>query len=90
MQHDKFELAFSIFLSSSPEGCFDKIQEPTHKTLSDRFKKIVADHRAAVRANVAVSGITGVRSEREVLLDDIVLELDEWAEPRRSKREEKT
>ena len=89
-QQDKFESALSIFLSSSPEGCFDKIQEPGHKTLSDRFKKIVADHRPAVRANVAASGITEVREEREVLLDDIVLEMDEWAEQRRSEREEKT
>ena len=89
-QQDKFESAVSIFLSSSPEGCFNKIQEPTHKTLSDRFKKIVDNHRAAVRANVAASGIIEVRGEREVLLDDIVLEMDEWAEQRRSEREEKT
>ena len=61
---DKFESALSPFLSSSPEGCFDKIQEPSQKTLSDRFKKIVGEHRAAVRANMTASSITEVRGER--------------------------
>ena len=86
---DKFESALSLYLSSSPEGCFDKIQEASHKTLSDGFKKIVADHWAAVRANAPASGITEVRGEREVLSNDIVLEMDAWAEQRRSEREEK-
>ena len=31
-----------------------------------------------------------MRGEREILLDDIVLEMDEWAEQRRSELEEKT
>ena len=60
-QQEKFKSALSLFLSSSPDGFFDKIQEPSHKTVSDRFKKIVAEHLAAVRANAAESGITEVR-----------------------------
>ena len=85
-----FEAALALFLSSSLEGCFHTIQEPSYKTLSDRFKKVIADHRLAVRSKVAVSGITKIQGEREVLLDDIVLEMDEWAEQRRMEREEKT
>ena len=87
---EKYEAALALFLSSSPEGCFDTIQGPSYKTLSDRFKKVIADHGLAVRSNAAASGIIEIRGEREVLLDDIVLEMDEWAEQRRTEREEKT
>lgn len=86
---DKYEAAFSLFLSSSLEGCCDTVQEPKNKTLSERFKKIGAEHRMAVKANVAASGITELRGEKEVALDDIVLELEDWAEQRKTEREEK-
>ena len=43
-----------------------------------------------MRSNAAASGIIEIRGEREVLLDDIVLKMDEWAEQRRTEREEKT
>ena len=40
--------------------------------------------------NSAASGIIEVRGEREVLLDDVVLEVDEWSEQRRVQWDEKT
>ena len=63
---------------------------PTWKTLSDRFKKILSDHRLAARDNAAASGNIEVRGVREVLLDDVVLEIDEWSEQRRVEQDEKT
>ena len=85
-----FEEALALFLGSAPADCFNWIQKPSWKTLSDRFKKMEADHRAAVKHNAAASGIAEVRGEREVPLDDIVLEMDECDEQERIERDEKT
>jgi len=86
----RFEEALTIFLSSGPPGGFDAICTPTWKTLSDRFKKVLCDHRQAVRNNAVASGIIEVRGERETLLDDVVLEVDELDEKRRTERDERT
>ena len=86
----RFEAAVPIFLSSLPSPALEETGIPSWKTLTDRFKKIVAGHRAAVKANVVASGIIEVRGEREILLDDIVLAIDEWEESRRAERDERT
>jgi len=86
----RFEEALTIFLSSGPPGGFDAVCTPTWKTLSDRFKKVLCDHRQAVRNNAVASGIIEVRGERETLLDDVVLEVDELDEKRRTERDERT
>ena len=63
---------------------------PSWKTLNNRFKNIVSDHCIAVQKNAVASGIIEVRGERELLLHDIVLTVDEWEEGRRAERDEKT
>lgn len=50
---------------------------PTWKSLSDRFKKIVGDHLLETRENEAKFGILEIRVEREELLEDINLAMDE-------------
>lgn len=64
--------------------------QPSWKTLNDGFKKIVSDHRIAVKENVVALGIIEIQGERELLLDDIVLTVDEFKDERRSERDEKT
>lgn len=86
----RFEEALAIFIGSVPEEGLLNVFPPTWKTLNDRFKKVVADHRVAVTQNAVASGIIEVRGEREVLLDDIILEMDEAEEKRRSERDERT
>lgn len=54
------------------------------KTLNDRFKKLVADHRLAASHNAVASVILEERSEREVLLEYIVLEIDDVEKKRRA------
>jgi len=56
-------------------------------TFCDRFKKIVADHRLAVRNNAVAPGIIKIRGQGETFLDDGVLEMDEWEEERRTERD---
>ena len=51
---------------------------------------MVSDHRITVKKNAVASGIIEIRGERELLLDDIVLTVDEWEEGRRAERDEKT
>lgn len=57
---------------------------PTCKTLNDSFEKILSDHREADRRN---AGIIEVRGEKETLLDDVMLELDELEETKREERD---
>lgn len=86
----RFTNAVELFLSSLPSQTFNNIQKPSWKTLNDRFKRIVQDHRDAVKRNVSASGISEVRGEREELLDDVVASIDEFEESRRAERDEQT
>lgn len=86
----RFDEALGLFTASLPAAALQGMCQPSWKTLNDRFKKIVADHRIAVKRNGAASGIIEVRGERELLLDDIVLAVDEWEEGRRAERDERT
>ena len=88
--HTKYEDALQLFLIFAPKGCFDTVTSPTGKMLSDRFKKILSDHRLTGRYNAAASGIIEFRGEREVLTDDFVLQIDERSKQRRVERDEKT
>lgn len=86
----RFEKALPIFVASLPAGALVHIIPPTWKTLNDRFKKAVADHRLAASRNAVASGILEVRGEREVLLDDVFLEIDDVEEKRVAERDERT
>ncbi|PXF44493.1 hypothetical protein BWQ96_05765 [Gracilariopsis chorda] len=86
----RFEEAMDIFISSAPTKAFDNACAPTWKTLSDLFKKILCEHHTAVKSNAVASGIIEVRGERKTLPDDVMLEVDEWDEKRRSERTERT
>ena len=76
----KYEEALEPFLTSAPPGYFEIVISSTWKMHSERFTKISSDHRLAAQENAAASGIIEVRGEREVPLDDFVLEVDEWSE----------
>ncbi|PXF39883.1 hypothetical protein BWQ96_10406 [Gracilariopsis chorda] len=76
----RFEEAMDIFISSAPARAFNTVFTMTWKTLIDQFKKILCEHRAATNKNAVSSGIIEVQGERETLLDDVILEVDEWDE----------
>jgi hypothetical protein len=60
-------------------------QRPSWKTLRDRFKHLISDHKAArVR-----SGIEEAHSEKELLLDDIISMISEEADSMALEREDK-
>lgn len=86
----KFDEALSVFMSNAPPSQKFGIQAPSWKTIYDRFHKVVATHRSEDREQVAASGISEERTEKRMLLDDIVLAMDEIAERRRAERDEKT
>lgn len=86
----KYEEAIPHFVQSAPLHTLDNVQQPSWKTLSDRFKKIVEEHRTARKRNERATGISEEYGEREQLLDDLLLEIDEHEENIREKNEEKT
>lgn len=88
-QH-RFEEVLKKFTAQLADNIWVNTTRPTWKSLNDRYKKIIADHRVARRQNESASGIVEIRGEREELLDDIVLAVDEMEEGRRTEREERT
>lgn len=86
----KFEDALQMFVNTAPKSKLDERMHPTWKTLYERFKKLLADHRAETRQNTAASGIEENRTEKHVLLDDIVHMVDAHAETKRAERNERT
>lgn len=72
-----------------PADAPGQVFSPTWKALNERFKKIVVYHRLAVRHNSVAYGNIEVRGEREVLLDDLVLGMDEVEEKRRAERDKR-
>ncbi|CDF35739.1 unnamed protein product [Chondrus crispus] len=61
----------------------------TWKSVRDRFKKLIADRRRKNKNNLNASGIIEVRGEKEVLLDDLLLEIDEHEESKRIEKEDR-
>lgn len=76
----RFCEALALFEGSVSLTAFDEVQAATWMKSSDRFKKLVGDHRRATKANKAASGIIKMRGERETLLDDVVQTIDEFGE----------
>lgn len=87
---NRFEDVLKRFIPSIPDDMWHTTTKPTWKSLNDRYKKIISDHRTATRANLAASGIVEERGEREQLLDDILLIVNENEEERRAERDERT
>lgn len=72
----RFEEALHSDLSALPQSVIQSVHPSTWKTVSDRFKKLVADHLKLTKAKQAVSGIVQIRREREQLLYEIFLAVD--------------
>ncbi|PXF44571.1 hypothetical protein BWQ96_05648 [Gracilariopsis chorda] len=58
--------------------------------MSDGLKKIVTNHRRAVRNNAVASETIEVQSEKETLLEEIVLIIEEVNERHRTEQDERT
>ena len=63
---------------------------PSKKTLSDRFKKLIADRKTVNAFTSTSSGIAEVFGPKEQLLEDMMLEMREQGEQEREKKEQKT
>ena len=56
----------------------------------ERFKKVIADHRANTFQLEASSGVVEEVTEKTQLLEDSIHEMDEFSEQRRLERMEKS
>ena len=81
----KYEEAVKLLIAAAPPRSLQGISEPTWKSLRDRFKKVAADRRDKNKKPQAASGIVEEGGEREVLLDDLILAMDEHEEENRQK-----
>lgn len=67
---------------------FEHQQKSSGKSLKERFQKLVVSKRRCVKENASSSGINEVLIEREQLLDDLILEIDEHEETVKKKEEQ--
>ena len=81
-----FEEAYATFLRIASPVVLDNKGPPTQKGLEDRFRMITTRRRAEVKRTAVASGIVEVYGEREVLLDDLILEMDEHFEQDRAEK----
>lgn len=66
------------FLDVMPLPTFDYMAVSNWKALNDRYKKILSDHRDAVRHNAAASGIIEVPGECEQILGEMMQAFDKF------------
>ncbi|PXF41520.1 hypothetical protein BWQ96_08776 [Gracilariopsis chorda] len=86
----RFEQALKLFLDAAPSSQLVDITRPVPKTLRDRFTTIVEKRRVEVRGTAAASGIVEKRGQREELLDDVILAMDEEQERKNALINERT
>lgn len=86
---NRFKQARDMFVAAAPPGSFNAFLDINWKTLSARFKKILANNWDAI-SNSKAFGIIGVREERKVILDDIMLQVDEAEEQNQTERNNRT
>ncbi|CDF32477.1 unnamed protein product [Chondrus crispus] len=60
----RFEETLTLFQFAFPSGASEGICLPTWKTLRDRFKKIVADHKTESQCNATPSDIIEIGEEQ--------------------------
>lgn len=84
---ESFEKVLKLFIPQISEEVRCSTTNTTCKTLNESYKKLVSDHRPALRENQSTSGIFEVRGEREGFLDDIVLTRNEREEERKTEME---
>jgi len=67
-------------MTQVPACVFSHTQEPSSKTLTDRFKRLVVQRRTAVKRTRTASGIVEKYVEKEGQLDGLIAEIDEMDE----------
>lgn len=82
-----FETVQEKFLTAIPANVFEAYERPSVKSLRDRFIRLVERRRDTVRASEMESGNKEVLTDVDVLLDDLILEMDEWREELRAEKE---
>lgn len=84
-----FEDALGCFLHTASTETFLLQNLPTWKTVSDRFKRIVAVRKEQVKFNTTTSRNMEIQREKDMLLDDLILEMKEREELETAEKEGK-
>ena len=82
-----YEEEFKLLQQDIPRAVFVHSQKPSGKTLSDRFKRLIARRREEVKKTMAASDISERHGEKEFLLDNLIIEMHEKEEATRVEKE---
>ena len=80
MAETLYQEVLKTFMKQFPTADYNHLHKPSGKTLWDRFRRLVSHRRASVRWTPAASGIIEKHGEKEELLDDLIMEVDEKEE----------
>ena len=82
-----FEKVRENFLLAVPARVFETYERPSVKSVRDRFIRLEEKRREAVRRNELTSGNVEMLTDIDVLLEDLILEKDEWMEEERAEKD---
>ncbi|CAN8075946.1 unnamed protein product [Agarophyton chilense] len=71
-----------------PYVVFKDMQESSCKTLADRFKRFVVQRRKSMKVTSRASEITEKYDEKEMLVHDLILEMNEKQETIEAEKDE--
>ena len=66
-----------IVIPQVPATCLSDREPPTQKGIEDRFKMLIGKRRKEVKKTAAASRIVEEHREKEMLLDDFILEMED-------------
>lgn len=85
-----FAKTFEAFLTSAEFKASGSEAPPSWKTLSDRFRKVIADRKLELSKALASSGTAEVYGERQQLSENMIHEMKEKNESDWEVKERKT
>lgn len=84
-----FEEAHASFLRTAPRSVVGGKEPPSQKSLEGRSKAVVVKWRKEVKRTAGASRIVEVDGERETVLEDLILEINEHMEQEDADKEDR-
>ncbi|CAN8072456.1 unnamed protein product [Agarophyton chilense] len=85
-----YKQVLKTFMQQVPGVVFQHLHAPSCKTLSDLFKRLIAQRRDYVKRTSTASGFVEQHGDKEGLMGDLILEIDEIEETCRVEKDEIT
>lgn len=83
-----FDGVLKSFYENNAATSFESTIKPTKKTLIDRYRRLMQKRKETVAMNIASSGIAEMNDEADDIMDDLIVQVQDMEERRKSESEE--